>query len=104
MGTNKIPSRQRQEAELRLRIAKHLSGRVRPSAATTSISDNQAGRCIFCIIWSLRRSVSEIKSRIDHKCTDAVTRVGAFSVFYGQDEILIQDKTDGSACGDVKML
>ena len=53
------------------------------SAATASISDNLAGQCIFCIIWSFRRSVSEIKSGIYHKCTDAVKRVGAFSVLYG---------------------
>ena len=40
--TNKwcrFQSRKRQEAELRTRIAKHLSGRVRPPGATTLTSD-----------------------------------------------------------------
>ena len=36
----KSTSRKRQEAELRTRIAKHLSGRVRPLGASTLIADD----------------------------------------------------------------
>ena len=51
--------RQRQEAELRPRIALHLSGRVRVPAAATSISDNLADckRVILLIINMLRRNL-----------------------------------------------
>ena len=55
-----IQLRQRQEAELRPRIALHLSGRVRVPASATSISDNLADckRVILLIINMLRRNLS----------------------------------------------
>ena len=39
--------------------------------------------CWFIRLIIFEDAKSEIKSGIDHKCTDAVTRVGAFFVLYG---------------------
>ena len=54
-----IQLRQRQEEELRPRIALHLSGLVRVPASATSISDNlvDCKRVILLIINMLRRNL-----------------------------------------------